>query len=192
MSVPITDLFKLVQKYTWLGQQCYNVLHFGRDGGTGDAADLLVAWYNDVLPVLFPILSTALDLVGTDVINLSDQTDFVFDTYTQAGSAAGDPLAKFDAHSLTKFSPTRDIRASGIRIPGATEDQYSGGEATVATSNLLTLLAAVLDGPIVGNGWPFKLVVYTPGNLKTGGLPVAEFVSAVVGGDLTTQNSRKR
>jgi hypothetical protein len=85
----------------------------------------------------------------------------------------------------------RKVRAGGKRYVGVSETDQSGGIAASGVLAVLDNLADVLNDTFGDVSNIYKIILYTPGNLATGGAPASVQVASVNYARLTTQSSRK-
>lgn len=186
------DVYKVISKMTYLGQECVNIYHYMQGALGGDAAELADEFDDDVITTMLPVQHTGVVHEGVEVINLDDVADFATLNVNRAGTNAGiAPMPSFVSWSFRLDRATRSVRNGGKRIVGVCEESTSGNSPIAAIEPTLAALAADFAKTLVhGTSGAEFIPVIVRRNSAT--LPDATV--AVAGASfvrLSTQNSRK-
>ena len=188
------DIYELVDRQTFLGQEIINRYHYRNVVENGTAEGLAIGWIQDVLLNITPIQSSDLQHTVVDVINLDDETDFFSQVSGISGgdTASGENLAPFIASRLRILRSSRAIRNGSKRYAGLREGMVNGTVVTTSYHTGLQTLADALQlqvtSPLGGN---WELVLYgdvTPNRPAPIVVAVADVEPSFA---VTTQNTRK-
>lgn len=188
------DIYKLVQRFVLGGVEALVRWYYEQMTVSGNAVDLVAAWYDDVTSDIMACTSSDCSMVGTEAINLNDSSDFDYEAYSPIPGSRGGVLAgTFDAWGFVKHSSDRKIRSGGMRVPGVYVADVSDGVPVSGELTLLNALAASLTANIADTGGvgTYAPRLYTEGNTKTGGDPFWCPITLTAFTRYTTQNTRK-
>ncbi len=187
------DRYKVRYQYVYFGVNCENVFFYQQTVGPAGAFNLSAGFLATVLPAILAILSVAVTSSQVVVVNEDDVLDFGTFPIITPGTRPGEGLSTFYSWGFTYFSTDRRVRSGGKRFAGLSETDVAAGEETPTARTLLDSLAVVLESsfqnPALTN--TYQPILYTPGNIKTGGLPVEVPLLGVSYRRLTTQSTRK-
>ena len=186
------DLYKVIQRFTFAGVECLVRRWYMQRSTLGDALAVATEWDSYVASNMASILSDDVSFKEVDVENINDVADFA--TVSQAplsGAVLGDYLPTFNAFAFEFPSPSKNIRAGTMRIPGVTEDAITDGVATPAYAAALLTLAGRLADDLTPGTQQYSPMLYTPGNAKTLFVPTVFDIAGCIYRRITTQNTRK-
>lgn len=188
----IGDVYKVISKMTYLGQNCVNVYHYRQTTAPGDAGDLANEFDNDVITTMLPVQHSGVVHNGVEVINLDNLTDFATLNVNRAGTNAGiAPMPSFVSWSFKLDRSGRDLRNGGKRIVGVCEESTSGNAPIAAIEPTLDALAQdfakTLTDLASGGSWE-PVIVRRNHPTKPDALTLVAGASFT---RISTQNSRK-
>lgn len=204
--MPAGDLYQVVDKYTFAGQQMLNVYFYRRTAEVlaGNIAEQVAdSWVATVLPDIVAMQTG--DVLHTEVVatNLFDGADTATVLISESGELAGDDTAApFDAVGFRLRQDNGSIRNGAKRIGGVPDSFDTDG--VIAGGGVITLLLAAgaamllgLDAGIVSNAF---LPIVVKRILDGGSYRLPEnsgegvwgnIVDALYNANMTSQTSRK-
>ena len=193
MSAPITNkVWSLRLIGNAGGKPMNNVFFYQNFGGGGTAAQLLVAFYQDVLPFVLAI--TSLDAEYTDIQTNGVQiaTDFAASAFSDNGTASAGIEPRMVALGYRYNRLDNTDRNGYKRFGGLPDDIWISGQIDTAYTTDVANLRAACESVITEGGQNFapcmqrrqknNVVLTTP--------EFYNFLSVSTQG-ITTQNSRK-
>jgi len=168
-----------------------NVFHYEQTVGADTAASaLFVAFRDEVVANLAPIISNTLEITTVSVASLPNPTDFYTDYVYEPGTRVTDMSTAFLAWGFQYLSARSDARSGSKRFCGVAEGDQSNGQPSVNALILLTLLGSKLAATISSGGKSFKPVIL---GVRSGGVTLEKNpISGVSFTRVTTQNTRKK
>lgn len=190
----VNDLYMLLDKQDFNGQEFINCYHYLNVDSDGSAEDLADAFAQDVLPSILPVQRPSLVHQLIEVINLDDPSDF--HTLAVVGGAGTYPTGSgqqsFVSLAYKWLRTTRAIRNGRKAIGGIGEDITTVNGVNPADQAIVDAVAAAMgltiDAPLGAAQFAPYLRglpnLNRPEEIRT---PIAGVVFSHIG----TQNSRK-
>lgn len=191
----LNDVYRLVDRQTFIGVNCVNVWFFQHQNGSGDATDLWRAFRDSRLPTVASIQHNGVDHIGLSVDNLNDLTDFNESDFGAPipGDRLGSPQPSFNSWTFKMTRQTKQMQNGRKAFVGVTEEDTANNGPNPAMEAILNNVASLLDEAITGPaGGIFKPVLYrAPGAIAPGSPEqIVQIISASFR-NLSTQNTRK-
>lgn len=187
----IGDLYFLRDQYTVLGENAENRYFISQIAGGSGFAQLAVAWVAGPQVNVKSIQSSAAVYVQLDIVNNDDTTDFGIVGTAGAGVRVGQALPPYAAWAFRLQTTDRRVRTGTKRFGGVSEDDQAGGIRDAGVIASMDGLENALESTFSAGGDVYEVVLWTPGNGATGGLPLQVPISVVRFASLSTQSSRK-
>lgn len=143
--MPLDTIYQVRARQTWGsgGKALENVFFFDHTAGTGNAADMAVAFGGVFSTLINQIQAPIVKNYSIDVINLGDLGDFASVPWLGSGTQIGDALPPYAAIGFTLKVNTRAVRKGSKRISGVPESAQIDGKLTnegyIAAVELLRL-----------------------------------------------------
>lgn len=198
------NVFRIIDDYTVLGQECSNVYFYQIGSGLAtEVENLLPLWIDQVLPDILAMQQPEVIHTRVSIQNIFNLVEYAEELMNEEGtnSIAGEPLPPFIAASFTLLRETPATRSGKKRIAIASEDSTDSGFWTgdiIALGNTLaTQLQATLTLGLIDTLFPVivKRIEVEEGEYR---LPETQAEATVNGVEdaffsllVTTQNSRK-
>lgn len=203
----VGDVYQIIDNQVLQGQVCQNVYFYrvAEVGAPSDAAaDVLVAFQEDVFPLILAVQPTDVEHTSIRVVNLFNPSDAIEELVDDTGTlGVGDVHATFAAYGIRLVGDNAAVRSGSKRIAGALENASTDGvldDATIiaalddlAAQLAVGLLFGSLDGgdlvPVVVGRILEGLTYRLPEN--SGEAVLSDIVDALVNPLITSQVSRK-
>lgn len=158
----IGDIFQLVMKQTYLGQECLNVFFYRQisentDPDITSAQALASAFDQDVCPAIAGIQIEACEFDTLEVINLFDPGDLNSRNITAVSTGAivaTDALNTFHAMEYRTSRVTRAIRRGFKRFTGMDESMVIVGQLNPSFYTVATAVKDAMNATIQQDGEP--------------------------------------
>lgn len=189
----VGERYKLNIRGAYAGVVFENRYWYLQVSGVGDAGLLIDAFVEDVIPSLKPVQDSLVIYSEGEAVNQEDPTDFATQTIAAVGNVIGEGLPPFCQWSFKLNTTDSRIRSGGKRIVGIPETLQQDGGASVPALALLATLGTALESLVVDSvsGATFVPILYTPGNIATGGSELEVTMGSATYQVISSQLSRK-
>lgn len=201
------QVIELILHSMLFGQECLNRLHYVDTTGVADPAVLRSDFINDVIPTMRSLVTSQLTFTRVDSRKVYPTADLVVEQNIQPAIAgantSGDPLPSYAAASakwaigatvVLAGGFTGHIKKGGMRLPGMTEDHFSGNGLSGSFATDWATMFAELKDPGT-DAFLLCVASYLSGNSKPRPRQQTVQAYALVTGSSdpspSTQNSRK-
>lgn len=193
----IGDHYELIDWQFCNGVDCFNVYHYERSSGGGNAQDLIDSFKQDVLPAVVAIQSADVTHIQLVANNFDNFADFAIETLLSAnvGGEGTDSLPTFCGWTFRYVRSTRGNHNGRKTLVGVAEGDVTDGVAVGGLTSGLNACAAAMAASIgAGVGTYVPRIMRAPNTVKPTFTNARAFfaIAGVVYVNVSSQNSRKR
>lgn len=190
----IGELYELIDKQFFLGQEVRNVYHYVNRRESGSAQALAEAWAAQVLPSLLNCQHPSLEHYEIECINLDDDNDFGAHGISAVGDnpIPGEAMPSFVAARVKLIRGSRSVRNGAKRIAGPNEGGVSGNLLTADYLADVQAFADELVNPVISvQAGEWDLVIFGRPTPNRPSRVLVDVIDASAQIQVSTQNTRK-
>ena len=157
MAAGLGDFLQFDIRYTYLGQECHNILHYRVTSLTGLAGDYLTVlntWILDnIVAFMCPLQSDGVDYEDVTGKNLTNNLDFAVNTSASVGLVGSSDATRLPSWACFSFKKIREslaTRNGWFRMAGLVESQCSGNMITVTGAAVTNLEGKIAADVVLG------------------------------------------